>query len=181
MNPELRAMQKCLPALGLAILLSSCSGTGPPRPAGFEVYDAATVGVTSAVPEAGEQAPALRDSIIEALQEQRVFQSVRSAADEGAAEGLLIEVSITRLRKVLDTLRISMGRMAGSNEVGADITLADAATRRALSTFHLQGESPDYPPAADWPWGSVEDAMTRLSERLAKILRDWRRAPANGG
>lgn len=174
-------MRKYLLTFGLAVLLSSCSGPGPPRPAGFEVYDSAMVGVTSAVPEAGEQAPALRDSIIEALQEQRVFQSVQGAADDGATEGLLIEVSITRLRKVPDTLRISMGRMAGSNEVGADITLADAATRRVLSSFHLQGESPDYPPAADWPWGSVESAMTRLSWQLARILRDWKRAPANGG
>jgi hypothetical protein len=174
-------MPRYLLVPGLVILLSACSGMGPPRPVGFEVYDAAAVSVTSAVPEGEEQAPALQGSIIEALQEQQVFPSVRSAADGGAAEGVLIEVSITQLRKIPDTLRISIGRMAGSNEVGADVTLADGATRQVLSRFHLNGESPEYPPAADWPWGSVETAMTRLSWRLARILRDWRQAPAHEG
>jgi hypothetical protein len=174
-------MRRHILTFGLAILLAACAGAGPPRPAGFETYDAATVSVTSIVPETGDQAPVLQNKIIEALQEQQVFQTAAAMADEGAAAGLIIEVSITRLSKVPDTLRISAGRMAGSNEVGADVTLSDGTTRQVLSRFHLQGESPDYPPAADWPWGSVETAMERLSWKLARILRDWKRAPAKGG
>ena len=132
--------------MGLAILLTSCA-TGPPRPAGFEVYDSVAVMVTTAVPEGEEWTAALRDSIIEALQEQQVFRSVHAAADGGVADGLLVEASITRLRKVPDVERIALGEMARGNEVVADIAIRDARSRQALSSFRLQGESPEYPPA----------------------------------
>lgn len=170
-------MHRYLITIVLAILLACCAGMTPPRPPGFEAYDSAVVNVVTAVPKTEAQARVLQDMLIEDLRKQRVFPSVAAATDAAVADGLKIEVKITRLVKVITPLRIAQGAMAGSNEVSADIRLTDGATGQAVSGFHLHGESPDYPPATDWPRGSVRIAMERFNAQLVKILLDWKKFP----
>lgn len=180
MVPEDRfLMKKCLGLLGLLLLLTACAGLKPPRPAGFEIYQKAIVEVIPGTVAREEQAQVLRDALVDALEERRVFLEVRPAGVASDDETLLIQATITRLRKSTNVNRIALGRMAGSNVVAADIVLMDGATRRVLGGFALEGESPDYPPGFDWPWGSLQEAMERLARRLAGILGGWK--PAAGG
>lgn len=159
----------------MALLLTACAGQ-PQRPAGFETYRSATVQVSTGVQQGEPYVQALQDRIVMALRERRVFTAVGAGDDSPAADRLILQVNITRFVRVHDPLRIALGEMAGSNEVGADITLRDGVTGQVLSTFHLEGESPHYPPHTDWPRGTIEIAMDRLSQALAAVLSDWRRA-----
>lgn len=165
--------------ISVLVMLSACAGQ-PQRPAGFETYRSATVRVTTEVQKGEPYLQSLRDRIVAALRERQVFTAVGAGDETSAADRLILQVNVTRFVRVHDPLRIAVGRMAGSNEVGADITLRDGATGQGLGTFHLEGESPHYPPHTDWPWGSIEIAMDRLSQRLAAVLSDWRR-PADAG
>lgn len=173
-------MQKGLVIFGLVIILVSCASMKPQRPAGFETYDSVVIDVVSAAPTGEEQAQMLQNMIVEALREQRIFQSVQAATDEGKVDSLIIRGKVTRLIKVDNPLRIALGEVAGSNEIAADITVMDGMTQQSLSSFHLKGESPEHPPATDWPWGSIETAMERLSRRLVGILLDWKQSRGAG-
>jgi len=172
-------MRKILWISGM-VLLAACAGQ-PQRPAGFETYRSVTVQVTTEVQKGEPYVQALQDRIVAALRERRVFSAVEAGDDTSAADRLILQVNITRFVRVHEPLRIALGRMAGSNEVGADITVRDSATGRDLSTFHLQGESPLYPPNTDWPRGTIEIAMDRLSQALATVLSDWRRTADAAG
>lgn len=158
----------------VAALLAACAGTVPPRPDGFEAYTAAQVRVLSEVRGSEARAQQLQQRLIDTLRARQVFAAVGPATEDLPADGVTIEVRITRLVKVITPLRIAQGGMAGSNEVGADVVLIDAATQLPLSRFRLHAESPDYPPATDWPRGTLEIAMDRFAAQLAKTLLAWR-------
>jgi hypothetical protein len=161
--------------LGFTILLSaSCASTQPQRPFGFDTYDAAVVNVTPSISEQSEAAEDLQSRIVEALVVRQVFHTVRTGEEAGAEDGVIIRLGITRLRKESNIDRLTLGRMAGSNVVATDVAVIDARTQQVLSEFPLEGESPDYPPSFDWPWGSLEEAMERLARRLANILLEWK-------
>lgn len=162
--------------LGLLILMVSCAGLTPQRPPGFETYTAVVLAVRPDTAGDAAQAGALHDRLAAALEERRLFASVRAAEEAAAGSGLILEIGITRLRKVPDVQRIALGRMAGSNEIAADVVVKDGATRQVLSRFALAGESPEYPPGSDWPWGSVEAAMDRLAAQLVRIVLKWKQA-----
>ncbi len=164
----------------LTLLLAACAGLHPPRPAGFEAYDSVVVRLTSDAPRAEPYTQALRDSIVAALHERRSFASIETGEAAPVPGQLILRINITRFVRVHDPLRIAIGRMAGSNEVGVDITLLDGGTGESLSRFHLTGESPYYPPGLDWPRGTIEIAMQRLGWELAGILSDWS-SPADAG
>lgn len=172
-------MRKILWISGM-MLLAACAGQ-PQRPAGFETYRSATVQVTTGVQKGEPYVQALQERIVAALRERQVFSAVVAGDETSAADRLILQVNITRFVRVHEPLRIALGRMAGSNEVGADITLRDSATGQDLGTFHLQGESPLYPPNTDWPRGTIEIAMDRFAGALIEILLGWKEAGPPGG
>jgi hypothetical protein len=171
------AMKRFLVLLSLMFVMASCAGMKPQRPAGFETYETAVVEVVADAVEHLGQAQMLQTVLIETLEERQVFRALRKASAESADATVIIQVRITRLREESNVDRITLGEMAGSNVVAAEIILTDGATQQLVSSFALTGESPDFPPSFDWPWGSLEEAMERLARRLANILLEWKQAP----
>jgi hypothetical protein len=169
-------MKHYIVLLGLILVMASCAGMKPPRPAGFESYDAAVVDVRADAEIEEAHVQKLQEMVVAALEEQQVFRAIRPGTDESAAEGVIIQINITRLRTETDLHRITWGSMARSNEIAADIAVVDGTNRQVLSSFSLQAESPDYPPSFDWPWGTLDKAMHLLTRRLVNILLDWSQA-----
>jgi hypothetical protein len=173
-------MKRYVILLGLMLLVASCASMNPQRPAGFETYDTVVVEVLPEVAIDDEHVQMLQNILVDALEERPVFRTVRTSADETAHHSLIIQVNVTRLKVSTNVDRIVWGRLAGSNVIAADIAAMDGATRQVLSSFSLKGESPDYPPSFDWPWGNVEVAMERLSRQLASILLYWAQPTGSG-
>lgn len=167
--------------LGLLIFLTGCAGMQPQRPAGFEAYGNAVIRVTSDVAKAQEHLETLQFILVDELNGEQVFQSVAAAGEAGDTGSLVIEIHVKRFVEVHNPLRIAVGEMAGSNEVGADVTVIDGSGDQVLSRFYLEAESPEYPPTFDWPWGSIDIAMERFVGALIEVLQDWKQAGAPGG
>jgi len=146
----------------------------PERPSGFGAYQAAVVEVVADTVEHVGQAQMLQTMLVDTLQERQVFRAVGKTAVEPADATVIVQARITRLREASNLDRITLGEMASSNVIAVDIVVMDGATQQVLSGFALRGESPDYPPGSNWPWGSLEDAMERLARRLANILLEWK-------
>lgn len=157
-------------ALSVPPLLATCAADRIPAPAGLERYRAAAVEVTGTTGAGRAEIARLRGLIIEELRQEELFERVNTTADGG----LLIRATITEVRHVSNLRRIDLGRLADSNEVTVEFELIDSDTRARLSAFRLTGVSPERAPlSAEWPWGSVPQALQKVAARLARLMEQW--------
>lgn len=158
----------------LAMLLAACSPQYAVKPAAIDRYHAAIVDVTSDVPDSEEQAQQLATLLLDALDKRHVYQSLVRDPQETRGATLLVQVNIVDIHRTTASRLIGLGSIERSNEVTVEISLLDQATREPLASFRLKGVSPKrHGLAGDWPWGSVDEALQQISEKLARQLDDW--------
>ena len=160
--------------ISFLLLLTACSQQLAVRPDGIERYDTAIVTVGSTVADSDDHARRLAELVDTQLSTQGVYRYVNRDDPDPAAPVLRIHINIVDIHKTTASRLIALGKSERSNEVRVEVRLTDRATGDLLASFRLFAESPRRRGlAVEWPWGSVDEAMRRLSERLVRQLRDW--------
>ena len=155
-------------------LVCACSQQLAVKPDGIERYETAFVSVSSTVTDGDDRVRRLTDLINTQLEQNRVYRYLNHPNPDPAAPVLQIGINIIDIHETTASRLIALGKAERSNEVRAVVTLSDRATGERLVSFRLFAESPSrHGLAVDWPWGSVDEALHRLSEKLVRQLRDW--------
>ncbi len=174
-------LYRLLPFL-LLVMLVSCAGQEPaaerPEPAKVvrleRRYDrlacaefTTTAAIEKDYPRATET---LRQSMIRALQEKKLFREVRAADDKTprGKDTLLVRADIVSLRIVGDTARFWGGAFAGSSGVELNLDLVDAASGRVVRREKMSTWNNAF--AAAWSWGASDHS---LLEDMGVILADY--------
>ena len=156
------------------LLTTACSLQLAARPDGIDRYETAFVTVSSSVPDSDDRIHRLTDLVNTQLEQQRVYRYLNRRNPDQAAPVLQIQVNIIEIHETTASRLIALGKSERSNEVRAEVRLSDRVTGDLLVAFRLFAESPSrHGLAVDWPWGSVDEALRRLSERLVRQLHDW--------
>ena len=161
------------------LLMTACSQQLAVRPDGIDRYETAFVTVSSKVPDSDDRVGQLIGLINTQLEQQRVYHYLNRRNPDQAAPVLLIEVNIVDIHETTASRLIALGKSERSNEVRAEVRLSDRTTGDRLVAFSLFAESPQrHGLAVEWPWGSVDEALQRLSEKLVRQLHDWSESPS---
>jgi len=158
----------------IAFLAAACTQQYAVRPVGIDRYKVALVQVTSELPDADEEVKKLTSMVVDALHERHLYQYSDRDQRASREQRLFIKLDIVRIDRAGNAERISAVGAGRSNEVTALASLSDNETGELVSSFRIKGISPERRGIRiDWPWGSVEKALQRISLELARQLSEW--------
>jgi len=157
------------------LLLSACAQQFAIKPDGFDRYDVALVEVKSNVAGTEEHVLRLTEMIVDDLNDKNIFQTILSSDESEIEDFMRINIVIMHVNQTPDVQRLALGKNARSNEVSVQVFLLDNVSQQALSAFQLQSYSPTRRGiSVEWPWGSVDEALQKISDQLLLQLASWR-------
>jgi len=159
----------------LVFLSISCAQQLFIKPDGFDRYDVARVDVESNLQQSEEQVKQLATMIRSELNSQNIFRKVFYKKHDSMQDSLHINIVIMRINQTPDVQRLALGKTARSNEVTVQVILRDESSQKILSAFQLTAYSPERTGIrVEWPWGSVDKALQKISDQLVQQLAVWR-------
>jgi hypothetical protein len=162
-----------LMALSLALIggagCSARSKLTPRRPldARLGSYSSVLVSVESRVTEdAQKELSDLEGLVVSRVKSLNAFESVQLGAGADPPPGaLLVNITISRLKKVGGTKRFMLGAFAGRASMSADVSFADAASGKVLGAFTVTGES-----GGSGYAGGTRDAVEKTAQGIADLI-----------
>lgn len=156
-----------IPVAGCVSARSSVGLTSPPVPAEvLEQYSTVAVRVEPKVEMTDDNVRDLAAAITSQLLAIGQFTDVRGARAEDSAGMLVLQVAVTKFRRVGGVSRFFFGRLAGTSSTEAQVELIDAESGRVLGTLVATGES-----NMDQAGSSATDSMTaQLAQGIARGL-----------
>jgi hypothetical protein len=156
------------------VFLSACSSSGKitiqqaktsPIATGSTVSLAVEPDVEHPKPIHQEVADRIREKLFGKLVSDRIFKTVVHAPEPADYR---MDVKVKGARQVSTGARLWLGAMAGSNNLTLEVTVAEFATKRLVTSFQVEGASASHPLSSE---ATLDDAIREACTKIVENLK----------
>ncbi len=154
----------------LIMYLSACSSTAKiqmvqPMSEEIDPKKSAYISVVSVDKKKEELAVMLQDALFSKFISRSIFKEV--TANKNESVDYIVDVTISKGRKVSGAARVWLGVFAGANRIIADVTVKERLTDKVLTTFKVTGESALMPYSTQ---DGLNDAVREASNKIVDAM-----------